>query len=222
MNLNKSRDYFDPDKLGDRTIHIIGCGAVGSTLAETLTRMGIKNLTLWDDDIVSAHNIANQSFFHNDIGAPKVEQVAKQIKEINPEATPTLRKEKYKQQPLSGYVCLCVDNIDTRRAIVEQHINNPYIKLMMDFRMRLTDAQHYAADWSIKEDRENLLSTMQFSHEEAQSQTPVSACGTTLNVVTTVKVIVSLGVANLVRFVLHGKVHKMILMNLDDIAVDAM
>ena len=220
LNLNKSRDYFDPTDIGNTQFHIIGCGAVGSTLAEILTRMGISNFTLWDMDTVAPHNIANQMFLQEHVGHPKTTCVHEQLKAINP-AVKVECKEKYTTQNLSGYVFLCVDNIDTRRAIVEQHLYNPNIKAMFDFRMRLTDAQHYAADWSKLDERKNLLSTMQFSHEEALAQTPVSACGTTLNVATTVRVIVSLGATNLLQFIKHGKLHKLILMNLDDIEIDA-
>ena len=39
MNLNKHREFFDPEQFDD-AIHIIGCGAVGSTIAEQLARLG--------------------------------------------------------------------------------------------------------------------------------------------------------------------------------------
>ena len=32
MNLNKHREFFNPDEMHEQ-IHIIGCGAVGSTIA---------------------------------------------------------------------------------------------------------------------------------------------------------------------------------------------
>ena len=38
MNLVKSQDYFDPIKVTNRC-HIIGCGSVGSTVAELLIRL---------------------------------------------------------------------------------------------------------------------------------------------------------------------------------------
>jgi hypothetical protein len=67
--------------------------------------------------------------------------------------------------------------------------------------MRLTDAQHYAADWSNTTAQANLLETMQFSHEEAKAATPVNACGTTLNIIPTVRLITALGTANFVNLV---------------------
>ena len=67
MDLSKSYDFFKPEMLNGR-VHIIGCGAIGSTVAEMLTRFGITKITLYDFDDVEAHNIANQMFTQEDIG----------------------------------------------------------------------------------------------------------------------------------------------------------
>ena len=72
MDLSKSYDFFQPEKHNDR-IHIIGCGSVGSTVAENLARSGVTKMTLWDFDMVEPKNIANQMFIQADIGKPKVE-----------------------------------------------------------------------------------------------------------------------------------------------------
>ena len=40
MDLSKSYEFFQPEKYDGR-IHIIGCGSVGSTLAENLARCGV-------------------------------------------------------------------------------------------------------------------------------------------------------------------------------------
>ena len=112
MNLVKSYDYFQPEKCRSR-IHIIGCGAVGSTVAENLVRMGLTRITLYDFDKVESKNIANQMFRECDIGKAKVDAVAEQLKLINPEIERELVIERngYSDQKLDGYVILCVDNI---------------------------------------------------------------------------------------------------------------
>jgi len=65
--------------------------------------------------------------------------------------------------------------------------------------MRLADAQHYMANWTIEKDRTDLLATMQFTREEAEAATPVSACGTTLSIIPTVWTITALGIANFIN-----------------------
>lgn len=222
MDLNKSREFFDPDILEDAPCHIIGCGAIGSTLAENLARLGISNITLWDDDTVEPHNIANQMFFDADITFSKVSSVASIINAINPGITIVERYEKYIEQRLAGYVFLCVDNIDTRRKIAEYNKPNPGIKAMFDFRMRLTDAQHYATDWKDEKEKEIFIDSMQFSHDEAQVETPISACGMELSIVPTVRIITAYGVSNFMNFVQHKDIKRLVLIDAFGFFVEAM
>ena len=204
-DLSKSYEFFKPDMLESR-VHIIGCGAIGSTVAENLVRFGITKITLYDFDTVEAHNIANQMFRHTDIGKLKIDALAEYLTEINPECAADLKlvKEGWTGQRLSGYVFLCVDNIDLRREIATACKENTFVKGMFDFRMRLTDAQHYAADWSDQKMVETFIKSMAFSHDEAKEATPVSACNITLSIVPTVREVVALGVSNFINFVKGG------------------
>jgi len=222
MDLSKSYEVFQPEKYNDR-IHIIGCGSVGSTLAEMLARYGLTNFTLWDFDHVEPKNIANQMFRQKDIGRPKVEALADMLCEINPDIKDSIKLEPegWQGKRLSGFVFLCVDSIEVRRAIVEKHMENNFVKAMFDFRTRLTDAQHYAADWSDHKQRENLLNTMAFSHEEAMEETPVSACNVTLSFCTTVRIICAYGVSNFVNYWNNGSVKKLVLADAFQFTLDA-
>lgn len=199
MNLNKHIDFFNPGNV-KAPIHIIGVGALGSRIAEILVRLGLTNIHIWDFDTVDAHNITNQLYFHPQIGMKKTEALIEILSLINPEVEKTIKThDKYEEQPLSGYVFLAVDNIDLRRTIVKNNMNNNNIQAMFDCRMRLTDAQSYGADWTKPEQREALLNTMQFTSEEAKAATPVSACGTTLSVTPTVVTVASCTVSNFIN-----------------------
>ena len=164
MNLIKMDGFFHPSQ-AKGAVHIIGCGAVGSSIAFILAHCGVTNFSLYDDDTVESHNIANQMFRETDIGKFKVDAMAEQLHAINPDIGRGLKlvREGWTGQKLSGYVFLCVDNIDLRREIAQACQGSSYVKGMFDFRMRLTDAQHYAADWSDKKSVENFLKTMAFS-----------------------------------------------------------
>jgi molybdopterin/thiamine biosynthesis adenylyltransferase len=215
----KQGEYFQPIDDLNAPIHIIGIGAIGSTIATMLTRMGVPELHLYDIDIVEMKNVCNQEYTDKHIGYTKLEAIYDILTDINPDIK--IHKHKKGWVPdtnISGYIFLCVDNIDLRRQIVEENLYNPYIKAMFDFRMRLTDAQHYAADYRGLKD---LLATMQFTHEEAKAETPVSACGTDLNVVTTVRTICSLGLSNFINFVKENELKKMILVDLKTFNLDA-
>jgi hypothetical protein len=132
----------------------------------------------------------------------KVKALADMLAEINPEIKNAVKTEPegYSGQRLSGYVFLCVDNIELRREIATANKDNPYIKAMFDFRTRLTDAQHYAADWSDMKMVDDFIRSMKFTHEDAAAETPVSACNVTLSVAPTIRMVCSLGAANFINF----------------------
>lgn len=222
MDLRKSYDFFQPDMLEGR-VHIIGCGAVGSTIAENLARFGITKMTLWDFDTVEAHNVANQMFRATDIGKLKVDALAEMLAEINPDIAADLKLEKdgWHGQRLSGYVFLAVDSIDLRREIAEKFKDNIYVKAMFDFRMALLDGQHYAADWQDSKMVEDFLATMNFTHEEAHAEETLSACNIPMSVVPTVRNLVGYGVSNFINFVKNGTLKKMILSNAFEFGVMA-
>lgn len=203
MDLSKSFEFFDPSTCPD-DLCVIGCGSVGSTVAELLTRFGLENIMLYDFDVVEEHNLANQMFTRKDLYQKKVYAVGDNLLAINPALKDTIRyySEGWKPgQRLSGYVFLCVDDIDLRRKIVEENKYNLNIKAIFDFRTALTECQHYAADWSKAQDKKDLLNWMDFTHEEAQKAVPVSACNVPLCVAPTVRLVANMGVCNFINFV---------------------
>lgn len=223
MNLIKSQDYFSPTKVGSRC-HIIGCGSVGSTVAENLVRLGVTNITLYDFDTVAEHNIANQMFFSSDIGKPKTEALFDILCKINPEVKSTIKicNDGWTESTrLNGYVFLCVDNIEVRKNIVKRNQFNQSIKAMFDFRTRLEDAQHYAADWSKPKEIINLLKSMDFSQDEAVKLTPVTACNIEMGVAPTVRLICNFGVVNFMNFILKEELKNTILVNTFTFDVEA-
>lgn len=201
MNLTKSYEFFQPDKVNER-IHIIGCGSVGSTIAENLARCGLKKLTLWDFDKVEDHNVANQMFVQDDVGEFKADALKRLLVSINPEAKDTIevKLNGWQGELISGIVFLAVDSIDIRRQFVETHMNSPFVRAVFDVRTLLTGAQTYGCPWDDYKKKQEFLKTMQFSHEEAADETPVSACGVTLGVVTTVRIVSAICVNNFIRY----------------------
>lgn len=222
MNKSKVLEFFNAEELVKKPVHVIGCGAIGSNVAEQLTRIGVEKLEIWDFDIVEPKNVTNQNFKDGDVGALKVDAVEEMCKEIN--STMKIRKHKSGIKApyiVNGYIFLCVDNIDLRREIVQANANNPNCIGFFDFRMRLTDAQHYFAERCKEDQVENLLNTMNFSHEEAAEATPTSACGVELSVCYVVKSIVCYGIANFVNFCLGNIPKQMIIMDMKSMGVTA-
>ena len=214
LDLSKSYEFFQPEKDAAK-VHIIGCGSVGSTIAENLARCGVKNMVLYDFDTVEPHNIVNQMFTQQDVGKLKVEALKDILVNINPELTDTIELHpegwSKKSKRMSGYVFLAVDSVELRREIVEKYMDNLNIKAMFDVRTLLESAQHYAADWTDYKMKQDFLNSMQFSHDEAAEETPVSACGVTLGVATTVRIISALAVNNYINFVKGNGIKKLVI-----------
>lgn len=221
MNTSKVLEYFNAYEAVKAPIHVVGCGAIGSHVAEQLTRLGCTNIHLWDFDKVESKNITNQMFRDGDIGKEKTIAVEAMMKEINPEICVVRHGKMVKPYIVNGYVFLCVDNIELRKEIVEANKLNPNCLCFHDFRMRLTDAQYYFAETGEREQMDNLLASMDFTHDEALDATPKSACGVELSVIYTVKNIVSYGMRNFVSYCLGQKPYNVILSDMDSLTVDA-
>lgn len=85
---------------------VIGCGALGSMLCESLTRMGIKNLHIIDSDCVNIGNLARHISTLDDIGEFKTESLIKRLVKINPSILLSSSAEELSQNnvdKLSGY-----------------------------------------------------------------------------------------------------------------------
>lgn len=214
MDLSKSHEFFQPEKVTGK-IHIIGCGSVGSTIAENLARCGVRKMVLWDFDTVEGHNIVNQMFRQQDVGKLKVDALKDILTDINPDITDVveLHPEGWRGEILTGYIFLCVDNIELRREFVEKHMASAFVKAMFDCRTVLEGAQHYAADWADFNMKRDFLKSMQFSHDEAKEEAPVSACGVTLGVATTVRLVSAYAVNNFINFVKGNGIKKFINMD---------
>lgn len=65
---------------------IIGCGALGTNIAGTLTRAGIGNITMVDRDIIELNNLQRQIIFdEDDVGTAKTVAAARKLQKINSE-----------------------------------------------------------------------------------------------------------------------------------------
>ena len=199
MDLTKLEDWFNPIKITN-TINVIGAGALGSWMIEGLVRMGFTNINIYDDDIVNPHNISNQNFVEGQVGQGKIECMIERARLINPfvkiKGHGRYIFDKEINNYLTGYVFLCLDNIDTRRMIVE---NNPYVKFWTDIRIGLEEGQVYSAK---RENRQQLLDTMQWKQDDPDRVVQVSACGRELGILPTVWLVMSQALNN---FILHLK-----------------
>lgn len=73
-------------KLADASVAIVGCGALGSAIADLLGRAGVGRIKLVDRDFVEIHNLQRQSLYvEQDVRdhTPKALAAAARLREIN-------------------------------------------------------------------------------------------------------------------------------------------
>ncbi len=102
-----------------RKIMIIGAGGIGSFLVSNLARLGIYDITVFDDDKVERKNLLHQNLHHDMIGEKKVESIVADSgsSNIRPQPFPVLVEKQ-----LDGYdlVICCADNLAVRRLLYRQ------------------------------------------------------------------------------------------------------
>ena len=71
------------DTIKDKNLVLVGCGGVGSVLAELLVRSGFLNLVLIDNDLIDETNLSRQNFFESQLGESKSSALAENLNKIN-------------------------------------------------------------------------------------------------------------------------------------------
>ena len=62
------------DKIEEQVCLLLGIGAIGTNVAQSLARLGVKKMIMIDFDVVEPHNLNRQVLFGiKDVGKPKVE-----------------------------------------------------------------------------------------------------------------------------------------------------
>ncbi len=110
--------------LFQKSVAILGLGALGSVAAELLTRAGIGHLILIDHDIVELSNLQRQSLYdESDINKMKAKAAFEKLEKINSEVTFTLSTAHITRDNTSllkaDIILDCTDNMETRFVINE-------------------------------------------------------------------------------------------------------
>jgi adenylyltransferase/sulfurtransferase len=73
-------------KLGESSVTIIGCGALGTVIASTLVRAGVGKVKIIDRDIIEYHNLQRQILYDEEAvrkQLPKAVAAERRLKKIN-------------------------------------------------------------------------------------------------------------------------------------------
>lgn len=145
-NYARQMNILSLDEAKAKSFLVVGAGALGSEVVDTLSGMGIEPISSYDHDIVDAVNIPVQKVYElADIGKPKVQALADRVMRKNGIKLQAFH-ERFEKQPLARVVVSCVDSIAGRRAIFERCKNNPVVEFFIDGRMGKLYGKVYAVN----------------------------------------------------------------------------
>lgn len=75
-----------PERVRLSRVALIGCGALGSAIAELLVRGGVRQITLFDDDLVTIGNLTRHTLTLDDLRKHKADEIARRLNSANPHA----------------------------------------------------------------------------------------------------------------------------------------
>lgn len=115
------------EKLREKSISIVGAGALGSNISLGLARIGFKKIKIIDYDVVEEENLSVQNYEFEDLkeGKPKVFALKEKIGRINPEIEVNAIHEELNPKNAINFlrdtdiIIDATDNFDTRFLINE-------------------------------------------------------------------------------------------------------
>lgn len=127
-------------KLEKSHVCIVGCGAVGGYVLESLARAGIKHLTLIDFDTISITNINRQLLALNStIGQKKVDVARQRIADISNDIQVDTLEILINQETVSkiieikpDFVVDAIDSLNPKVCLIETLVKNniPFVSCM--------------------------------------------------------------------------------------------
>ena len=147
FDIKRHRALFDTEAYAI-PLHVVGVGGVGSHLLYNCGHMGVGQnpncvVSIYDDDVVEAHNPPSQSFESRHVGQLKVAALSEQYGSWSNGVIIKPHPIKVRDNvAFSGVVCLCLDSMEDRKHILDNLIwGNPDVQMVIETRMDATLAK---------------------------------------------------------------------------------
>ena len=116
------------ERLRSSSVALLGCGGVGSYVAEALARAGVGSITVVDADVVAPSNLNRQLIATTEsVGKPKAEVQAERIRSINPDCRVTALNMFYSAETADefdlsqfDYVVDAIDTVTSKLILAER------------------------------------------------------------------------------------------------------
>ena len=132
------------NNLEDFTFHILGCGAIGSSAALQIARMGADKFCLYDMDKVEEVNIGVSQYTYDDVDKPKVTALANHLRALGVFTINEVngRFSEFKPEGSNDIAILGFDSMSSRLEAVEVFFSIPLVMPLYIIEGRM-GAEHY-------------------------------------------------------------------------------
>ena len=160
---------FNPEEHQRLKISVIGLGAIGSGVSELIARIGLNNISLYDNDRIETHNISNQLYNFNDISELKVNSAKIKMTRINETILVNAINERVTKDTLiiSDAIFVCTDNMNARKEILEA-VRKSQARYLIDGRMGGNVFRVFTVDLTKPEDLEYYSKTLYSDEQSSQ------------------------------------------------------
>lgn len=157
------------DKIKEQDVTVVGVGGIGSWTSLLISRLGVKSLTLYDDDTVELGNISGQFYSSNDVDRFKVDAIQAAINRYSVYYNVTSINQRFENNNsmVSPVVISCLDSMSARRTVFNAWrcaVNNSEDKskfLFIDGRLSAETLQVFAVpgddDSAIRRYKESIF-----------------------------------------------------------------
>lgn len=132
MDFHRQLDVLDQPRLARIPVTVIGAGAVGSFTTLALAKSGAEHITVWDDDVIEAHNLPNQWYRLADLGRKKVEALRELVLDMTGVEI-HIETRRFTGLSATEVTLCCVDSMDVRMDLWKRLSPRP--SLYIDARM---------------------------------------------------------------------------------------
>jgi len=195
MNLLRQIDLFKPEKFKNKRIDVIGVGATGSYIVWLLSKIGLTNIHIWDDDTIESHNIPNQCFMLDHIDKSKVDAMKEMVKNGAGIDVFEHNEKVVESQTLGRIVFLLVDSMSMRKTIWENLLKQ---KINIDWVIETRMSSISGRVYTIKPyDPTHIKCWEETLCDDGEAE--VSSCGASISIAPTVSLIASMAVWQLIK-----------------------
>jgi len=113
------RDIIPGERLASLSFTIVGAGGLGAPCALALAKMGVKQMDIWDPDVINEENMGPQMYGRRQLGQFKVDALKNFLRGQAEWCKVTVHKDLYTEESsnTSDVVIVALDSLRARKGV---------------------------------------------------------------------------------------------------------